>query len=308
MRAGRLVFGVPGGLLRDASLRDSSHAMRLGARGNEAWMSRVRYAKGEEDLAITNASVQEARDGFAVESSERVRVIRCVYETDAEAVRAIVPKPLELLAQPEVEVRIESRLIPGESDEAVELRTASFSIRIAYDDRPGLYPITTSVSCESAMRIGRERYGEPMKLAAIHYDASSAGVTIEVERRGISFLRATGRPVEELPSCEEDVVSYCFKAFPSCGDAKAFDQDPQLIRVEDGFRFERVFRLEGGLELWESAFDPVADLPIRKQVIFEWAEGVRERHARVLRPVPEEWLLPFFHQRFDEPNILGSEV
>ena len=71
--------------------------MRLGARGNEAWMSRVRYAKGEEDLAITNASVQEARDGFAVESSERVRVIRCVYETDAEAVRAIVPKPLELL-------------------------------------------------------------------------------------------------------------------------------------------------------------------------------------------------------------------
>jgi len=147
-----------------------------------------------------------------------------------------------------------------------------------------------------------------MKLAAIHYDASSAGVTIEVERRGISFLRATGRPVEELPSCEEDVVSYCFKAFPSCGDAKAFDQDPQLIRVEDGFRFERAFRLEGGLELWESAFDPVADLPIRKQVIFEWAEGVRERHTRVLRPVPEEWLLPFFHQRFDEPNILGSEV
>ena len=270
-------------------------------------MSRVRYAKGEEDLARLHTGRDEAGDRSG-NAAQRVRIIRCVYETDAEAVQAIVPKPLDILAQPEVEVRIESRLIASDSDEPIELRTASFGIRVEYDGRPGLYPITTSVSCESAMRIGRERYGEPMKLASIHYDVSDEGVSIEIERRGIAFMRATGRPCEEGSPREEDVISFCFKAFPSCGESKSFDQDPQLVRVEDRFRFERVFRLEGGLELWESAFDPVVDLPIRKQVIFEWAEGERERRARVLRPVPGEWLLPFLHQRFDEPNILGTEV
>ena len=66
--------------------------------------------------------------------------------------------------------------------------------------------------------------------------------------------------------------------------------------------------MDGGIELWESSFDPIADLPVRRLIGLEYAEGRFAREARVLRPVPGEWLLPYLHPREDTPDTEGVEV
>jgi acetoacetate decarboxylase len=277
-------------------------------------MGRVRYAKSLRDLDARRGGDYEA--GAAVLTST-VRSIRCRYETDAEVAQAVVPKPLEASVHPEVHVCFASVAMQVTPEVTLEIRSASFGVRVEYDDRPGNYLLTMPMSSEAAVVGGRERFGEPKKLAQI--DFFSAGekergteaedaVSATVERRGITYLSAVGKRVEALGPREETELAYCFKAFPSCEVGKGFDQDPQLVRLEWRHRYDQVWRLEGGIELWDSPFDPVADLPVRSLLEFEYTEGTTESFGRVLRPVPGDWLLPFLHQRYDEPQVEGVEV
>ena len=80
------------------------------------------------------------------------------------------------------------------------------------------------------------------------------------------------------------------------------------MRLEWRHDFEHVWRLDGEIELCDSPFDQVADLPVRQMVEFEYTEGTTLSSGRVLRPVPGDWLLPFLHQRYDDPSVEGMEV
>jgi acetoacetate decarboxylase len=273
-------------------------------------MGRVRYAKSLRDLERDAAAAEPATGEGGLRST--TRSIRCLYETDSEVVQAIVPKPLEVRAKPEVCLSFALVSMHVARDVTIEIRSASFGVRVDYDDRPGVYLITMPMSSEQAVVGGRERFGEPKKLARIEFDArggaSGDGVSASVERMGVSYLAALGQCVEDLGPREETEYAYCFKAFPSCDPKKGFDQDPQLVRLEWRHRYDHVWRLEGGIELWDSPFDPVADLPIRQMVEFEYTEGTTVSSGRVLRPVPGDWLLPYLHQRYDEPQNEGLEV
>ncbi len=270
-------------------------------------MSRVRYAKSVRDLERGEGSGADFARLEHLENS-RVRSIRCVYETDSEVAQAVVPKPLEASVQSEVCLSfavVETRLSP---DVTVQIRSASFGVRVDYNDKPGCYFLTMPTSSDQVVVRGRERFGEPRKIADIDFGGEGVEVFASVERMGIRYLAARAIRVEELGPREVLEYGYCFKAFPSAVAGKGFDQDPQLVRLEWRHDFERVWRLDGELELRDSPFDPVADLPIRRIVEFEYTEGTTRRSGRVLRPVPGDWLLPFLHQKHDDPEVEGLDV
>ena len=304
-------------------------------------MGRVRYARSARDLEESACAEPRAPEA-------RVRSIRCVYETDAEVAAAVVPRPLEVGVRPDVHLSFQlvgCREAPGVSgaidastaagdlmatidsvttgdaeanDEARPVCSASFGVRVEYDDKPGVYLLTRPSSSESEVVRCRERFGEPMKLAHLEHSFSGRGalgrgaggepVSASAERMGVRYLAATGRCVEALGPRTTTEYAYCFKAFPGSSDAERFDQDPQLVRLEWRHRFEQVWRLDGGIELWDSPFDPVSDLPVRRIASLEYAVGTTSLAARVLRPVPGEWLRPFLHQRYDVPRTEGLDV
>ena len=267
-------------------------------------MARIRYAKSPDDRARSEGSPAARSDARPL----RVRSIRCVYETDAEAAQAVVPRPLEASVGSEVCVAFSSVETPLSAGVSVEIRSVRFGVRVVYDDRPGCYLLTMPTTSEQAVLIGRERFGEPRKLARIAFDAEGDRVSASVERLGIGFLRVDADRAEELPPRKETELGYCFKAFPSCEPGGGFEPDPRLVRLEWQHDDERVWRLDGEIALYESAFDPVADLPVRRVVELELTEGTLRSSARILRPVPGEWLLPFVHQRYDDPRIDGMDV
>ncbi len=268
-------------------------------------MGRVRYARSVRDLEASARAEAAGREAT-------VRSIRCVYETDAEVAAAVVPKPLEVGARPEVCLSFEAVERTMASGGEIEVRSASFGVRVEYDDKPGTYLLTRPISEESEVSLSRERFGEPTKLARIEFDLSHGpkadSVAASVERMGVRYLAAMGRCVEPLGPRSTTDYAYCFKAFPASAEGQGFDQDPQLVRLEWRHRFEQVWRLDGGIELWDSPFDPVSDLPVRRVALLEYAVGKVAFSGRVLRPVPGEWLLPFLHQRYDTPRTEGVEV
>lgn len=54
--------------------------------------------------------------------------------------------------------------------------------------------------------------------------------------------------------------------------------------------------------LRESPRDPLIDVPVKRLIRMELAEGASRTSGEVLRSVPGEWLAPFIVQRYDDPQ------
>jgi acetoacetate decarboxylase len=172
----------------------------------------------------------------------------------------------------------------------------------------GTYLLTMPMSAEQAVLGGRDTFGEPKKLAQIDFAVDGEAVSARAQRMGVPYLEIRGRLGEALPAREFSEYGYCFKASPSCEKPGAFDGDPLLVRLEWQHAHRLVRRVEGEVILRESPFDPVVDLPVRRLLRLEYEEGTSQSGGRVLRSVPGEWLLPFLHQRYDDPGAPGVEV
>ncbi len=111
-------------------------------------MGRVRYVKSMRDLEREQGSDSNFLQGA-------VRSIRCVYETDAEVAQAVVPKPLEASVRSEVCVSFSAAAMQVSPDVTIEIRSASFGVRVDYDDKPGSYLLTMPATSEQAVVVGR---------------------------------------------------------------------------------------------------------------------------------------------------------
>ncbi len=264
-------------------------------------MARLRYVK-------TLEQVKESEEAGLDLLSSTVRSVRVVYETDPAVAAAVVPKPLEPAKAPEVCVTFSHVAIHISPKFTFEIGSAIFGVRARYNDTEGIYLITMPMTTEAAVVGGRERYGEPKKIAEIDFTHEGDRVSSTVKRMGIPYLAVKGTLVESLGPREFTEYGFCIKALPSCEKGKAFDYDPLLVRLNWRHTHEEVHRVEGELTLRDSPFDPVADLPVRRLVRMEYEKGTARSDGTVLRSIPGEWLHPFLHQRYDEPTAQGIEV
>ena len=194
-------------------------------------------------------------------------------------------------------------------DFTLEIGSAIFGVKVRYDGVEGIYLITMPMTTEQAVVPGRETYGEPKKIARIDFAREEQRVSASVARMGLTYLSAGGRLGRSLGPRRFTEYGYCYKALPSCEQDRDFDGDPLLVRLEWKHDQEEVREIEGGeLALGESPFDPVADLPVRGGLRMEYERGRTESNGTLLRSVPGDWLLPFLHQRYDDPGAEGVEL
>jgi acetoacetate decarboxylase len=264
-------------------------------------MARVRYAKTLEQVKRD----AERNPEFL---SSTVRSIRAVYETDPAIVAAVLPKPLAPAARPEVQATFSHVAMHITPDFTMEIGSAIFGVRASYDGVEGVWLLTMPMTTEQAVVGGRETYGEPKKIAQIDFRQEGEEVSAVVTRMGIPYLEARGRIGASLGPREFKEYGYCMKALPACEAGRGFDGDPLLVRLEWQHRHDEANEVAGELILRESPFDPVADLPVRRLVRMEYEMGGTQSNGRVLRSVPGDWLLPFLHQRYDDPQAEGIEV
>ena len=240
--------------------------------------------------------------------SSTVRSVRVVYETHPALAAAVIPKPLAAAARPEVCATFSHVAMHLSPELTIEIGSAIFGVRAAYDGVEGIWLLTMPMTTEQAVIPGRETYGEPKKIASIDFRREADRVSAVVTRLGIPYLEARGTLREALGPRELVEHGYCVKALPSCEKGAGFDGEPLLVRLEWRHRHEKVYRVDGELLLRESPFDPVADLPITRLVRMEYEEGSTESNGRVLCAIPGQWLLPVLHQRYDDPRNEGIEV
>jgi len=263
-------------------------------------MAKLRYVK-------TLDQVRKAAESNPEFLPSTVRSIRAVYETDAAIAAAVIPPPLEL-ARPEVCVTCSHVAMHLSPDYTFEIGSMIFGVPARYEGQEGIYLITMPMTAEAAVVGGRETYGEPKKIAQIDFEWDGDGAAARVSRMGMTYLEVRGTRGESLGPRELVEHAYCFKAFPSCEQGKAFDYDPLLVRLEWRHQHDAVRKMQGEVVLTDSPLDPVADLPVRRLVRMEYEEGRTQSNGKVVRSIPGDWLLPFLHQRYDDTSGDGIEV
>ena len=144
---------------------------------------------------------------------------------------------------------------------------------------------------------------------AIGVEQEGDRVAARVTRLGVTYLEASGRLGAAQPATAFTERGFCCKALPACERERDFDGEPLLVELVWKHDHDRVQTLEDArLELRESPFDPVADVPVRRLLACQYEEGTTESQGRVLQPLPPEWITPVLHQRYDDVAGEGLEI
>ncbi|HZU80011.1 MAG TPA: acetoacetate decarboxylase family protein [Acidimicrobiales bacterium] len=260
-------------------------------------MTRVRYgARSLDELA--NREVQ------ATSVDTWATTLVATYETDPDAIAAVLPPPLRPPAEPLVRVTV-ATVDVGRGYGVFGAGT--FAVHARHDDVEGDYALVMPMTTEQAVIGGRETFGEPKKLADIVLDRDGGSVRGAFTRMGTTFLEIAGRVAEEVEASPERTrTSFYLKFLPS-PTGKGFDGDPMLVHVKRRERTRQQWRVEGEVILRESRFDPVVDLPVRALRSIELAERSSLQTGEVVASLPADWVAPYAHQRYDDLSPVGAD-
>ncbi|GAB2773729.1 acetoacetate decarboxylase family protein [Streptomyces daliensis] len=255
-------------------------------------MTRVRYGPRGED------EIRRAREARAKLPDIWSTGVVALWETDPDVVAAVLPPPLKPTGEPLVRVTISQVALPG-----YPLGAGSFSVAAHHGGVDGWYPLVMPMTHERALIGGREVFGEPKKLGevTVERDRDTGALRAGMARHGVTFVEVTGTVGASLPLPEPArKVDFYFKFLPGV-DGAGFDGEPVLVHCLREERVRALEAVEGGeVTLRESAYDPVADLPVRRLLSVTLGEKTSDQSGRVVERVSARALLPYVHQRYDD--------
>ncbi|MEU3923088.1 acetoacetate decarboxylase family protein [Streptomyces sp. NPDC029004] len=254
-------------------------------------MARVRYgARTEAEIAAARASSSRLPDIWSTG-------VVAVWESDPDAVAAVLPPPLKPTERPLVRAGISKVDLSG-----YPLGAGSVAVAALHDGREGWYPLVMPMTHERALVGGREVFGEPKKLGEVGVERDGLVVRAVLARHGIAFVEVRGAVDGPLPLPEPaEKLDFYFKFLPAV-DGQGFDADPVLVHCTRNEKFRKLEKLTGDVVLRESMYDPVADLPVRRVVELTIGEKTSDQKGRVAERVSAQALLPYIHQRYDDPQ------
>lgn len=254
-------------------------------------MTRVRYgARSAAEISAARAAGTKLPDIWSTG-------VVAVWESDPDAVAAVLPPPLVPAEQPLVRAAVSRVQLPG-----YPLGAGSVAVSALHDGREGWYPLVMPMTHERALIGGREVFGEPKKLGDVTLERDGLVVRAALARHGIAFVEVRGAVAGPLPLPEPaEKLDFYFKFLPAV-DGSGFDADPVLVHCVRHEKVRRLERLTGDVVLRESMYDPVADLPVRRVVELTIGEKTSDQKGTVAGRVSAREFLPYLHQRYDDPQ------
>src|SRR2546423_7198624 len=260
-------------------------------------MARIRYGARSLD-ELRNREVEAT----AVKTWATTLV--AIYETDPEAIAAVLPPFLRATDEPLVRLTIATVDVGHGYPRFGE---GTFAFMCEHEGTVGDSALLMPMTTEQSVLGGRETFGEPKKIGEVALDRNGDTVTASFARMGTTFVEVAGRVTAALDPTPDRVRTSFYVKFLPAVNGKGFDGDPQLVYCRREESTRRLEKVEGQITLRESRFDPVADLPVRRIREIELAERSSIQTGEVISTVPADWMLPYVHQRYDDLSPVGSD-
>jgi acetoacetate decarboxylase len=260
-------------------------------------MGRIRYG-GRSEEQLRNRELE------ATSVETWATTLTAIYETDPEAIAAVLPRPLVASGEPIVRVTFATVDIGRGRP---PFGAGTFAVEAVHDGMVGGYPLVMPMTTEQAVVGGRETFGEPKKLADVVLAREGDRVRGAFTRLGVTFVEVDGRVLgEQAPPPPRRRTDFYFK-FLLDPAGSGFDSDPWLVHCHRDEVTRASWNVEGEVVLRESPFDPVVDLPVRRVRSIELAERSSSQRGELKQTVPGEWVRPFVHQRYDDLSVVGAD-
>jgi acetoacetate decarboxylase len=228
--------------------------------------------------------------------------VTVVWETDPDAIRAVLPPPLEP-SDPLARIRFAT----VDMGTGIPVFGAGwFGVRARHGNVEGEYALFMPMTTEQATIGGRETYGEPKKIGNVTISVDGDNVRANFDRMGFPLAVCEGTLGGAIEIPVKDKVDFYFKISPS-PDGKGFDTEPALVHCRRHEEARAGRALDGTLTLHDSPIDPIADIPVGRIVAMEFAQVSTVQTGEVVERVPADWLLPYVHQRYDDLSVLGKK-
>ncbi len=255
----------------------------------------MRFVKTAEEIRQIQAI--NARPQFL-----GTRTLTVLFETTPEAVKALLPPPLEPTPEPLAsawvgEIRNSNCVGP--------FLGAAVYVRARYKEVVGNYCVTMPMSTPEAVTFGRELYGEPKKLAKIVFEREGEHVWGSAERHEIRYLSLRGRMTERGAVGRHETSSFFFKFLPR-PDGSGFDHPPLLVHVIGRANIQAAERGRGEVVFRDSPHDPVADIPVTQVVDAVYSEGQTYTQGHILCHVDPEAFLPYAFSKIDALEVVAE--
>lgn len=230
------------------------------------------------------------------------------YETDPEAIAAVLPPPLRPGPEPLVTFEVATTADLDDDPDAPLTGTATFSVAARHDDLVGSYPLLQVVTDESRLVDLRERLGLPAKLGEITSEIEGQRISNQVRRRGHTVAMVVGTVVARREPQARVLTQFAFKATPGAEDPSRLDADPLIVHHAVRTTERQAVDLSGFVRLGRSPHDPVNGLPIRRIGAITLSQRTVVGSATVAGSVPAADFAPFAHQRTDHhPDVTHAD-
>jgi acetoacetate decarboxylase len=261
------------------------------------WTGRLtlRFVKSPDEIAAIQSLYSRAH--FL-----GVRQITVAFETTADAIRELLPPPLE--PTPEALGLAWIGEI-GASNCMGGFNGAGVYLRARYGDVVGNYCIAMPRSTPEATLAGRQIFGEPAKLAKVVFEEQDEHVWGSAERHEVRYLSIRGRCEQEAPASRQDFTSFFFKFLPRT-DGAGFDCPPRLVQATTTMNVTSARRGRGELVFRDSQHDPLADIPVVQVMDAVYTRGQMYTSGHVIADVNPEAFLPHAYIGTDALELLAE--
>jgi acetoacetate decarboxylase len=238
-------------------------------------------------------------------------MLAAIWETTPEAVKGLLPPPLEPYKRPLVLAFIAD--FPKTSF-GVVYKMAALMIACEYDGELGMYCVGMPENEDLPVFTGREILGFPKKMATLSFKREGDTIDAWVERKGIRLfeLHATMNRKPDFGEHEQvvreifpnnfadDAVAFNIKAFLA-PDHRGFDYKPRLIRQVTQFRPYQVERCDTEVITRKSRYDsPWGKLKVVKVLGSAYTKGNNTMlPGKVVGEVEPKDYMPFARMKYD---------
>jgi acetoacetate decarboxylase len=158
--------------------------------------------------------------GLGVRKFTGARMMGVLFETRPDVTARLLPPPLEQADAPGGLIFIAdypvTNLGPG-------YREGALFVRCKYQGESGSYCLSMPITSEARMHNGRDVFGFPKKMAAIHLEKTDKHVHGWVERDGTRFVEIEVTLTDTIPELPPMGPTFLFKAMPRIDLAPGFD-------------------------------------------------------------------------------------
>jgi acetoacetate decarboxylase len=196
------------------------------------------------------------------------RQVMVFFKSTPEAVRKLVPRPLEpdpgaVMAVMAAHWNAMGFRTPEYNDGGGKILEAALLVPVRFGNERGVYTVILYLDNASRIPMSREIWGFPKKLADVAVDEKEGGYTTAVKIGDATVLKLRferTEKVDPLPPSRPGTV-FSLKVIPSAG-RNGPPEVLQIIRTKTNFRAREAWRGKAVLELGGSQAELPAEIPV----------------------------------------------